>query len=114
MHLAKRSEYRLVFTRLEISGVCSVPVSKQGAVLSALTFTLAWDAQLPTLAGAFLAIEKRFASESMKERKGRKKLTIIDCFYFVATTISTVGFAFLFPPPSVLIASCRVKRMLSC
>ena len=28
----------------------------------------------------------------MKARKGRTKpLTLIDCFYFVATTISTVG-----------------------
>jgi hypothetical protein len=54
----------------------------------------------PALAGAFLAIEKRFASESMKQRKGRTKLTIIDCFYFVATTISTVGYGFtaLLPP----------------
>ncbi len=34
----------------------------------------------------------------MKQRKGRKKLTIIDCFYFVATTISTVGCALRLSP----------------
>jgi hypothetical protein len=43
-------------------------------------------------AGAFLVVENTFASDSMKERKGRDSpLTMIDCFYFVATTISTVG-----------------------
>ena len=39
-------------------------------------------------------VENQFAPESMKQRKGRTKLTIVDCFYFVATTISTVGCVF--------------------
>ena len=53
--------------------------------------------QAPTLlrsAGAFLVVENTFATDSMKQRKGRTApLTMIDCFYFVATTISTVGSA---------------------
>ncbi len=44
----------------------------------------------------------------MKQRKGRKKLTIIDCFYFVATTISTVGCAVPSRHPhSLLQAACN-------
>ena len=44
------------------------------------------------LTGAFLVVENTFATESMKERRGRDApLTMIDAFYFVATTISTVG-----------------------
>jgi hypothetical protein len=41
--------------------------------------------------GLFLVVENKFSSETMKTRKGRDKLSIIDSFYFVATTISTVG-----------------------
>ena len=45
-------------------------------------------------AGAFLVVENTFATDSMKQRKGRTApLTMIDSFYFVATTISTVGSA---------------------
>ena len=39
-----------------------------------------------------MVIENTFATESMKERRGRTQpLTLVDCFYFVATTVSTVG-----------------------
>jgi hypothetical protein len=43
-------------------------------------------------AGAFLVVENNFATESMMERRGRTApLRMVDAFYFVATTISTVG-----------------------
>jgi len=50
-----------------------------------------------SFAGAYLTIENEFAPTSMLKRRNRGRLTIIDCLYFVATTVSTVGYGDLAP-----------------